>query len=31
MHIKTRKTLVLRVFFIKYSKKSNVILLTIVP
>lgn len=31
MHIKARKTIVLRAFFIKYPKKSNVILLTIAP
>lgn len=31
MHIKVRKTFVLRTFFIKYPKKPNVILLTIVP
>ena len=28
MHIKARKTIVLRAFFIKYPKKPNVILLT---
>lgn len=31
MHIKARKTIVLRAFFIKYPKNPNVILLTIAP